>query len=104
MAEHDHCSVGEAGCEDEAEEKGEDGRFHDQKLFHGGSGGFNGDGASRGYGNRGNIQPEHDWFIGRPPIGDEIVPAKHPNVITGTIPVIILRIGRTGIDAGGVGF
>ena len=31
-----------------------------------------------GHGNRGNIQAEHDGFIGRPTIGNEIVPAKHP--------------------------
>ena len=46
--------------------------------------------------------PEHNRFIGCPPIGNEIVPAKHPNVITGSIPVIVLRIGRTFVDAGGV--
>ena len=73
-------------------------------LFHGGSGGFNGDGTTRRHGNRGDVQAEHDRFIGGPPIGYEIVPAKHTNVITGTIPVIVLRIGRTGIDAGGSGF
>ena len=72
-------------------------------LFHGGSGGFNGDGASCGHGNRGDIQTKHNGFIGRPPIGNKIVPAKHTNVIAGTIPVIVLRIGRAGVDAGGVG-
>ena len=61
-----------------------------KNLFHGGSGGFNGDGASRGHGNRGNIQAEHDRFIGRPSIGNKVVPAKHTNVITRTVPVIVL--------------
>ena len=78
--------------------------FHDQKnLLHGGSGGFDGDSTSRGHGNRGDVQTENDGFIGRPSIGNEIVPAKHANVITGSIPVIVLGIGRTGIDAGGIG-
>ena len=77
--------------------------FMIKNLFHGGSGGFNGDGASRGHGNRGDVQTEHDRFIGRPPIGYEIVPTKHANIISGTIPVVVLRIRRTGIDTGGIG-
>ena len=75
-----------------------------KNLFHGGSCGFNGDSASCGHGNRGDVQTEHDWFIGRSPIGYKIMPAKHTDVITRTIPVIVLRVERTGINAGGVGF
>jgi hypothetical protein len=75
-----------------------------KNLFHGGSGGFNGDGATCGYGNRGDIQTEYNRFIGGPTIGYKIVPAKHANVIAGSVPVIVLRIGWTLIDAGGVGF
>ena len=77
--------------------------FMIKNLLHGGSGGFNGDGAPCGHGNRGDVQAEYDRFIGRPTIGNKIMPAKHTNVITGTIPVIVLRIGWTGIDAGGIG-
>jgi hypothetical protein len=69
-----------------------------KNLLHGGSGGFDGDGASRGHGNRGDVQAEHDWFIGRPPIGYKIVPAKHSDVIAGTIPVIVLWEWGTGVD------
>ena len=76
--------------------------FMIKNLLHGGSGGFNGDGASRGHGNRGDVQTEHNRFIGRPTIGNKVVPAKHPNVIAGSIPVIhVLRVGRTGLSMRG---
>ena len=38
---------------------------------------------------------EHDGFIGGPSIGNEIVPAKHANVITGSIPVIVAAEGMS---------
>ena len=44
-------------------------------LFHGGSGGFNGD---NWHNNQGNIQPEHDGFIGGATIGNKIVPPNIP--------------------------
>ena len=96
--------VGEGGSENRLRKKVRMEDFMIKNLFHGGSGGFDGDGAIHGYRNRGNIQTEHDRFIGRPSIGNEIVPAKHANVITGSIPVVVLRIGWTLVDAGGIGF
>ena len=82
----------------EGEEKVRMEDFMIKNLFHGGSGGFNGDGATRGHGNGGDVQSEHDRFIGGFTIGNKIVPAKHADVITGTIPVIVLGEWGTGVD------
>ena len=79
------------------------GKKASKNLLHCGSGGFDSDGATCGYGNRGDVQAEHDRFIGRPPIGNKIVPAKHADIIAGSVPVIVLGSRRAGINTGRVG-
>ncbi len=88
----------------EAEEKGEDRRFHDQNLLHGGSGGFDGDGASDGYEGGSDIESQNDGFIGRFSIRYEIVTAVHADVVTGTTQIVEARIGWAGVDSWRTGF
>ena len=66
--------VGKGGSEGQAEEKGKNGIFHDQNLLHGGSGGFNGDGASDGYGEGIGGEADRDGAIGGGSIG-QIIPS-----------------------------
>ena len=89
--------MGEGGCEDEAEEKVRMEDFMIKIVISRWPGGFDGDGATRGYGNRGNIQTEHDRFIGGPPIGYEIVPAKHTNARHYENHPIHCTVGRVGL-------
>ena len=83
--------MGEGGAEKEAEEKSEDMEdFMIKKLFHGGSGGFNGDGTPGQHGNWGNIQPEYDWFIRRSTIETDYA-LRHPRCHYGIHPKSLYR-------------
>ena len=75
-------------------------RMH-QKLFNRGPGGFDGGGSTNRDKNRSDIQAEHDGFIGRFSIRYEIVTAKHADVITGTISVVVTGIWGAFVYAGG---
>ena len=70
-------------------------------LLHGGSGGFDGDGAIRGTAM--GISRESTMGLVVFAHWDVICPAKHPDVITGAIVVLVLGIRWSGINTGGVG-
>ena len=76
--------------------------MHQKKLFNGGSGGFDGYGATSRNRN-GHVQGKYNGFVGISTIRNVIVPAKHTYVITGAIVVLVLDIGWTFINAEGIG-
>ena len=94
--------MGDDGSDNQAEEISKDGRFHDQNLFHRGSGGFNGDGAS-GWDGDWHLQGKYNRLGGGSPIEQVTMSTKHTYVITGAIVVLVLGIRWPGINTGGVG-
>ena len=91
--------MGEGGSEDQAEEKSEDGKFHDQNLFHSGSGGFDCDGATDWHKGGSGIEIKDDGFVRGFTIGNVIVPAVHADVVTRTVQIVEAWIGWAGIDS-----
>ena len=80
---------------DETEEKGDDGRFHDQKIyFTVAPGGFDVDCATVGTAIGATSRPSTIGLLVVRSIGQIIPCPQTSDVITRTIPVIVLWIGR----------
>ena len=70
-----------------------------KNLFHGGSGGFDCDGATDWNEGGGGIQTEHDGFVRGLTIGHVIVPAVHADIVTRTVQIVEAWIGWARVDS-----
>ena len=70
-----------------------------KNLLHGGSGGFDGDGASDGDDLGSDRKTDRDGLVRGLAVGDVIVTAEHTDVVACAVVVVVAGVGWTGIDS-----